>query len=163
MCLAIPLKITEINGNEAVGERSGVRRKIRLDFIENPKLGEYVIVHAGFAIERLGAEQAQKSIRAAEEVENELGSCDVSLEAQKCFLDSVVSKGNDSLLAEGLIRSALNYAANRGAYIAVCKDEKFRSVLELLGFDNNGGEYMGEIPELLRGSCCKAPKQVDIL
>ena len=29
MCLAIPLKITEINGNEAVGERSGVRRKIR--------------------------------------------------------------------------------------------------------------------------------------
>ena len=73
MCLAIPLKITEINGNEAVGERSGVRRKIRLDFIENPKLGEYVIVHAGFAIERLGAEQAEESIRAAEEVENEIG------------------------------------------------------------------------------------------
>ncbi len=73
MCLAIPLKITEINGNEGVGERSGVRRKIRLDFIENPKLGEYVIVHAGFAIERLGAERAEACIRAAEEVENELG------------------------------------------------------------------------------------------
>lgn len=72
MCLAIPLKIIEINGNEAVGERSGVRRKIRLDFIENPKLGEYVIVHAGFAIERMGAESAKESIRAAEEVEDEL-------------------------------------------------------------------------------------------
>ncbi len=73
MCLAIPLKITEIDGNNAVGERSGVRRKIRLDFIENPQVGEYVIVHAGFAIERLGADQAIASIKAAEEVENELG------------------------------------------------------------------------------------------
>ena len=72
MCLAIPLMIAEINGNEAVGERSGIRRKIRLDFIENPKVGEYVIVHAGFAIERLGAEEAKASIAAAEEVENEL-------------------------------------------------------------------------------------------
>ncbi len=72
MCLAVPLKITEINGKDAIGERDGVRRKIRLDFIENPKLGEYVIVHAGFAIERLGAEQAEANIAAAEEVENEL-------------------------------------------------------------------------------------------
>ena len=72
MCLAIPLQITEINGNDAVGEREGIRRKIRLDFIENPKIGEYVIVHAGFAIERLGEEQAKANIAAAEEVENEL-------------------------------------------------------------------------------------------
>lgn len=72
MCLAVPLKITEINGNDAVGERDGVRRKIRLDFIENPKVGEYVIVHAGFAIERLCKEQAELNIAAAEEVENEL-------------------------------------------------------------------------------------------
>ncbi len=72
MCLAVPLKITEINGKDAIGERDGVRRKIRLDFIENPTLGEYVIVHAGFAIERLGAAQAEANIAAAQEVENEL-------------------------------------------------------------------------------------------
>ena len=72
MCLAVPLKITEISGNDAIGERDGVRRKIRVDFIENPKIGEYVIVHAGFAIERLGAKEAEESIAAAEEVENEL-------------------------------------------------------------------------------------------
>lgn len=72
MCLAVPLKITELSGNEAVGERDGVRRKIRVDFIENPKIGEYVIVHAGFAIERMGAAEAEESIKAAEEVENEL-------------------------------------------------------------------------------------------
>jgi len=72
MCLAIPLKITEINGKEAIGERSGIKRKIRLDFIKDPKPGEYVIVHAGFAIERLGEEEALADIAAAEEVENEL-------------------------------------------------------------------------------------------
>lgn len=72
MCLAIPLCITEINGNDAVGERDGIRRNIRLDFIENPKVGEYVIVHAGFAIERLGEDQAKANIAAAREVENEL-------------------------------------------------------------------------------------------
>ena len=72
MCLAIPLKITEINGKEATGERSGIKRKIRLDFIENPKIGEYVMVHAGFAIERMDAVAAEDSIAAAEEVENEL-------------------------------------------------------------------------------------------
>lgn len=72
MCLAIPLRIVEINGNDALGERDGVRRKIRLDFIENPVIGEYVIVHAGFAIERLGAEQAIANMEAAKEVEDEL-------------------------------------------------------------------------------------------
>ena len=72
MCLAIPLRIVEIDGNDALGERDGVRRKIRLDFIEDPKIGEYVIVHAGFAIERLEAEQAKENMEAAKEVEDEL-------------------------------------------------------------------------------------------
>ena len=53
MCLAVPLKIVEIDGLNAVGEVEGLRRRMRLDFIKEPKLGEYVIVHAGFAIERL--------------------------------------------------------------------------------------------------------------
>ena len=58
MCLAVPLKIVEINGLDAVGEVEGLRRRMRLDFIKEPKLGEYVIVHAGFAIERLPEKQA---------------------------------------------------------------------------------------------------------
>lgn len=69
MCLAIPLKITEIDGKNAIGERDGVVRKIRLDFIKEPRLGDYVIVHAGFAIEKLDAEAALESIAAAQEVE----------------------------------------------------------------------------------------------
>lgn len=69
MCLAIPLKTTEIDGENAVGERDGVVRKIRLDFIKEPQLGDYVIVHAGFAIEKLSEEEALESIAAAQEVE----------------------------------------------------------------------------------------------
>ena len=72
MCLAIPLKITNINGMDAVGERDGIRRKIRVDFIKEPKIGDYVIVHAGFAIERLKKEQAEADMAAAREVENAL-------------------------------------------------------------------------------------------
>ena len=70
MCVAIPLKIEEINGNDAVGTRDGVRREIRLDFIRDPKPGEYVIVHAGFAIERIDETSALEVITLANEIEN---------------------------------------------------------------------------------------------
>ena len=72
MCLAIPLRIAEIDGKNAVGERDGIRRNIRLDFIRDPRVGEYVIVHAGFAIERLSEEQALEDMAAAAEVEHAL-------------------------------------------------------------------------------------------
>ena len=59
MCLAVPLQIIEIHGQDAIGARDGIRRPIRLDFIKEPKLGDYVMVHAGFAIERVEPEEAQ--------------------------------------------------------------------------------------------------------
>ncbi|MBR5094628.1 MAG: HypC/HybG/HupF family hydrogenase formation chaperone [Oscillospiraceae bacterium] len=62
MCLAVPLKIVEIDGNDAVGEAMGMLRKLRVDFIPEPKVGDYVIVHAGFAIERLAEEQALEDL-----------------------------------------------------------------------------------------------------
>ena len=73
MCLAIPLQLIEINGKTAVGEAMGMRREIRVDFIENPKIGEYVIVHAGFAIERLPERQALDDLEAWGEVRDALG------------------------------------------------------------------------------------------
>ncbi len=72
MCLAVPLKIVEIDGLNGVGEVEGLRRNMRLDFIREPKVGEYVIVHAGFAIERLPEAQALADIEAWAEVENAL-------------------------------------------------------------------------------------------
>ena len=72
MCLAVPLKIVEIDGLNGVGEVEGLRRRMRLDFIKEPKLGEYVIIHAGFAIERLPEKQALEDIAEWAEVENAL-------------------------------------------------------------------------------------------
>lgn len=68
MCLAVPLKIVKINGKDAEAEIEGVRRKIRVDFIKDPMPGEYVIVHAGFAIEKLDEKQALENLRLVKEV-----------------------------------------------------------------------------------------------
>ena len=72
MCLAVPLKLIEINGVDAVGESMGMRRRLRVDFIEDPRVGDYVIVHAGFAIERLPEQQALEDLEAWEDVKNAL-------------------------------------------------------------------------------------------
>ena len=73
MCLAIPLQLIEINGSTAVGEAMGMRREIRVDFIDKPQVGDYVIVHAGFAIERLPEQQALEDLEAWEDVSDALG------------------------------------------------------------------------------------------
>lgn len=72
MCLAVPLKLTQIDGNEAIGELDGVQRKIRVDFLKQPKLGDYVIAHAGFAIEKLNEQQALENLQAIEEMSHAL-------------------------------------------------------------------------------------------
>ena len=73
MCLAVPLRLIEINGNNAVGEAMGMRREVRVDFIPEPKIGDYVMVHAGFAIERLEEAQALEDLETWEDIQNALG------------------------------------------------------------------------------------------
>ena len=72
MCLAVPLKLVVINGKDAVGEALGMRRAVRVDFIPEPKPGDYVMVHAGFAIERLPEEQALEDLETWEELQDAL-------------------------------------------------------------------------------------------
>ena len=52
MCLAIPAKIIELNGEEATVEMDGVRRMAVVSFIKDPQIGDYVLLHAGFAIRK---------------------------------------------------------------------------------------------------------------
>ncbi|MBO7669770.1 MAG: HypC/HybG/HupF family hydrogenase formation chaperone [Oscillospiraceae bacterium] len=73
MCLAVPLRLIEIHGSDAVGEAMGMRRAVRVDFIPEPKIGDYVMVHAGFAIERLEEAQALEDLETWEELRNALG------------------------------------------------------------------------------------------
>lgn len=53
MCLAIPTKITSVQGNYAYAETMGIRQKINIQLIENPMPGDFVLLHAGFAIEKI--------------------------------------------------------------------------------------------------------------
>jgi hydrogenase expression/formation protein HypC len=53
MCLAIPSKITRIDNNMAVIDVDGVRRECSLLLVEDAQVGDYVIVHAGFAISKI--------------------------------------------------------------------------------------------------------------
>lgn len=63
MCLAIPSKIVEINDAMAVIDVDGVRRECSLLMLEDPKVGEYVIVHAGFALHTIDEDAAMESLK----------------------------------------------------------------------------------------------------
>ena len=70
MCLSIPAKIVTIDGHVATVDVMGNRRQADLSLIEEPQLGDYVLLHAGFAIERMTAEDAAESLRIWEELRN---------------------------------------------------------------------------------------------
>ncbi|MDD5681013.1 MAG: HypC/HybG/HupF family hydrogenase formation chaperone [Candidatus Omnitrophica bacterium] len=58
------MKIVEVKGDEGFVESSGLKRKANFSLIKSPKLGEYVLLHAGFAIERVKEKEAQKTLKA---------------------------------------------------------------------------------------------------
>ena len=68
MCLAIPSKIVEINGEMAKIDVAGVQREASLVMVEDVRLGDYVIVHAGFAIHKIDEAEAEESLRLLREV-----------------------------------------------------------------------------------------------
>ena len=68
MCLAIPAKVLEVIGNVAkVDFGQGVAREVNVMLVE-AKVGEYVMVHAGYAIETLDQEAAEESLKTWREV-----------------------------------------------------------------------------------------------
>lgn len=83
------------------------------------------------------------------------GKCLFCINGYDCEILKIECDCSDRLLVEGYIRASLNYCANRNAYMAYCGIEKISPVLNLLGFENNKGIYNGDIPTLLKGSCCK--------
>jgi hydrogenase assembly chaperone HypC/HupF len=62
MCWSVPGKIIDINDGIAVVEVTGTKRKVALDLIDNPAVGEYVLVHAGYAIQKVDEEKAEFTI-----------------------------------------------------------------------------------------------------
>ncbi len=77
MCLAIPMRVTEISGDPAdvtsnqiaKVDSDGISREIRLDIVDRwPQVGDYLIIHAGFAIHTLNEEEAKTNLRLMREL-----------------------------------------------------------------------------------------------
>ena len=67
MCLAVPGRIVSINGNNALIDFGGVQREANVCLVE-PRIGDYVVVHAGFAIQVVDEEDAKETIKLWEEL-----------------------------------------------------------------------------------------------
>ena len=64
MCLAIPAQVVEISGNEtAIVELGGIRKPISTALLDEVAVGDYVIVHVGYALERLNVAEAEETLR----------------------------------------------------------------------------------------------------
>jgi hydrogenase expression/formation protein HypC len=70
MCLGIPVKIVEKHGSVGIAEYKGIRREIGLDLVDQVQSGDWVILHAGFAIQKIDQEEAQKTIQLFEEFDS---------------------------------------------------------------------------------------------
>ncbi len=70
MCLSIPSKVVEIDENNyATVDTLGVRRQVTLDLISEPvNIGDYVLIHVGFAMNKISKEEAEDSIAAYNEI-----------------------------------------------------------------------------------------------
>lgn len=69
MCLGIPVQIRELKeGHLGVVELDGVRREASLLFVPQAKVGDWVILHAGFAIQVLDEAEAKETLRLLEEL-----------------------------------------------------------------------------------------------
>ncbi|MCX7796583.1 MAG: HypC/HybG/HupF family hydrogenase formation chaperone [bacterium] len=68
MCLAVPAIIKEINGDKAIAELEGVKLEISIIFTPEVKLGDYVIVHAGYSIAIMEEKEAEETIALLKEL-----------------------------------------------------------------------------------------------
>ena len=68
MCLAVPLKIISIEGKMGTGELGGVKKKVSLMLLDKVKVGDYVLLHAGFAINKLETKEAEELLQLLREI-----------------------------------------------------------------------------------------------
>lgn len=72
MCVGVPMQVVSIDGDNIVAETDGVRRQASLMILgDEVKVGDFLIIHAGFAISRLDEEEARETIRMMKEVFSE--------------------------------------------------------------------------------------------
>jgi hydrogenase expression/formation protein HypC len=79
MCLAAPARVISVSDKTAVVDYQGVRTTTRLDTLAEPvAVGDYVLVHTGFAIQRLTAEDAEETLRLFDELAQSVAADDAA-------------------------------------------------------------------------------------
>jgi hydrogenase expression/formation protein HypC len=68
MCLAVPVKVLQIDGHKATVELGGLARQANIILVPETQVGDYVLLHAGFAIQKLNEEEAEETLRLFSEI-----------------------------------------------------------------------------------------------
>ncbi len=68
MCLAVPVRIVSIDANEAETEIAGVKRRVSIALTPEAKVGDYVLLHTGYAIGVVDEVEAQETLKLLEEI-----------------------------------------------------------------------------------------------
>lgn len=69
MCLGVPMKVISKKGNKAEVKSDKTAREINIGLLEDVKIGDYVIVHAGFAIEKVNEDRAKETLKILREMQ----------------------------------------------------------------------------------------------
>lgn len=69
MCLAVPGQVTRISGKTSLVDFGGVQREILLDLLDDVAPGDWVLAHAGFAIQKVDAEEAASLLQMFSEID----------------------------------------------------------------------------------------------
>lgn len=72
MCVAVPVEVIEITGSDAKVNYGGVKRTINIDLVEDVQLGDYVLLHAGCAMQKIDKEEAEKTLEILRELAEDL-------------------------------------------------------------------------------------------
>lgn len=68
MCLAVPARVTDLIGEDVVLDYGGVRRKANISMLSDVKIGDYVLVHVGYAISKIDEEDALVTLKLWEDM-----------------------------------------------------------------------------------------------
>lgn len=71
MCLALPVKVVELGAGEtALVDLGGVKKQVSLELLDDVQVGDYVILHVGYALSKLDPEEAERTLKLFAEMES---------------------------------------------------------------------------------------------
>jgi hydrogenase expression/formation protein HypC len=62
MCLAVPMLLKQVDGQMGVAELDGVERQVALHLLEDAEVGDYILIHAGFALRKVDRAEAEETL-----------------------------------------------------------------------------------------------------